>query len=711
MVKIFRYFDKKQWTMIAAALVLIVVQVWLDLKLPDYMSAITTLVETEGSTMYEILEQGAYMLACALGSMVSAMIVGYFAAKVAAGLAKTLREHIYDQTMSFSAAEIGKFSTTSLINRTTNDITQIQTLVAMGLQAIVKAPILGVWAIVKISGKNWEWSAATGVAVAVLVIMLAITLIFAVPRFRKVQGLTDNLNRITQEQLSGIRVVRAYNAEGYQENKFGAANDELTNNNLIANRIMAIMSPGMTLINSGLTLAVYWIGAYLIQAAAMTSRLGLFLDMVVFSNYAMQVIMAFMMLNMIFILLPRAQVSANRILEVLNTHSSITDGNVTATKPEDTGKIEFDNVSFCYPDAADDELKNISFSADKGDTVAIIGATGSGKSTLINLIPRFYDTTKGTVSIDGVNVKDYTQEELNNRIGFVTQKAVLFSGTVESNIALGEKNGHKADREEVEEAAAIAQADDFIEQMDGTYDAPIAQNGTNVSGGQKQRISIARAVAKKPEILIFDDSFSALDYKTDKKLRQTLEEETKDVTKVIVAQRIGTIREADNIIVLDHGQIVGQGTHEELLKTCPTYQEIAQSQLTAEELKQFDKDDVPNVEVEYEDVTVSDTPESNSKKASAKGSSKKVKSGKNSNKKKSVKTGTDKDVSDAEYTEIPTEDSNPYEKDISEAEYEEIPDDEDDGSNKKTDKKASDETAEIRKGSDKDSTDKGGHNA
>ena len=582
MQRLLRYVDRRQWAMIAASIAFIVVQVWLDLKLPDYMSSITTLVQTEGSAMADILTQGGYMLLCALGSGVTSVIVGYFAAQVAAGLARRLRGEVFDKTLDFSLEEVDRFSTASLINRTTNDITQIQNLVAMGLQAIVKAPIMAVWAICKIAGKDWHWTAATAVAVFVLILVLAITLIFALPRFKKIQGLTDNLNRVTREQLTGIRVVRAYNAEDYQEQKFTAANDEVTVTNMTANRVMALMSPTMTLLSSGLTLAVYWIGAYLIEAADMGSRLAIFSDMVVFSNYAMQVIMAFMLLNMIFILLPRAQVSANRICEVLDTQVNITDG--PGARTAETGTVEFQDVSFRYPGAAADSLQYISFTAKRGETVALIGATGCGKTTLINLIPRFYDASQGRVLVDGVDVRSYEQEDLRNRIGYVSQKAILFSGTVASNVAYGENGRGGITADDIQEAMSIAQATEFVEKMDGTYGAAIAQSGTNVSGGQKQRLSIARAVARKPEILIFDDSFSALDYRTDKALRQALREKTADTTKIIVAQRISTIRDADQILVLDHGKIVGKGTHEELLKNCPEYLEIAQSQLSKEEI-------------------------------------------------------------------------------------------------------------------------------
>lgn len=584
MARLFRYLSKRQRAGVCGALVFITVQVWLDLKLPDYLSGITTLVETEGSSMADILAQGGCMLLCALGSMAASVIVGYLAAKVATGLARTLRGLVYDRTMDFSMEEIDRFSASSLINRCTNDITQVQTLVSMGLQAIIKAPILAVWAIVKIAGKSWQWTAATAAAVLFLCAMLTLTLLFALPRFRRIQGLTDDLNRVTREQLTGIRVVRAFNAERYQEQKFADANGELTQTNLTANRVMSLMSPTMTLINSGLTLAVYWIGAHLIEAADAGLKLGIFSDMVVFSSYAMQIILAFMMLNMIFVLLPRAQVSARRILEVLDTESRVKDGAGAADTGE-CGTVEFRNVSFRYPGAGSDTLTDISFTARKGETVALIGATGSGKTTLVNLIPRFYDVRAGQVLVDGADVRDYRQEALRGRLGYVSQKAVLFSGTVRSNVTYGDNGRGGISADEVRSAVAAAQGTEFVEQMDGAYDAPIAQGGTNVSGGQRQRLSIARAAARKPEIFIFDDSFSALDYKTDRALRKALNEQTKDATKLIVAQRIGTIRTADRILVLEHGRLVGQGTHEELLKSCPAYREIALSQLSREELE------------------------------------------------------------------------------------------------------------------------------
>lgn len=585
MIKLFRNLRAKDWLFVCISLVFIVCQVWLDLKLPDYMSEITQLVQTEGSEMNEVLAAGGYMLLCALGSMACAMMTGYFVAQIAAGLSRNLREQVYNKVMDFSMEEIGGFSTASLITRSTNDITQIQMLVAMGLQAIVKAPIMAVWAIAKISVKNWEWTAVTAGAVAILVLMLAVIFILVIPRFTKIQKLTDNLNRVTRENLTGVRVVRAYNAEAYQEQKFEAANQAVTDVNLFTQRTMAIMQPGMTLIMSGLTLAIYWVGVYLIDAAELTERIGLFSDMVVLSSYAMQIIMAFMMLTMVMIILPRAAVSAKRINEVLDTEAKIKDGSVTASEPLRQGEVEFRHVSFKYPDAAEYVLHDVSFTAHRGETVAFIGSTGSGKSTLINLIPRFYDVTEGEILVDGVDVRSYTQKALRNKLGYVSQRAVLFSGDVTSNIVYGDNRSSGTDMERVAEAAEVAQATEFVEQMDGTYNAPIAQGGANLSGGQKQRLSIARAVCRQPEIYIFDDSFSALDYKTDRKLRSALRQGTGSATTLMVAQRIGTILDADKIIVLDSGRIVGQGTHRELLQSCSVYQEIAESQLSKEEIE------------------------------------------------------------------------------------------------------------------------------
>ncbi|MFJ7915676.1 MULTISPECIES: ABC transporter ATP-binding protein [unclassified Lysinibacillus] len=585
MLKIFKYLKPKEWTLIVASIVFIVGQVYLDLKLPDYMAKITTLVQTEGSKTSEIWTAGGKMLLCALGSMILAVIVGYFAAKVATSLSKELRKGVFDKTLSFSMEEINGFSIASLITRSTNDITQIQQTVAMGLQVMIKAPILATWAILKITGKSWEWSVATGVAVIVLLILIGNLIIFVLPKFKIVQKMTDNLNRVTRESLTGIRVVHAYNAQQYQEEKFEKVNKDLTDTNLFVNRLMALMQPGMGLIMSGLTLSIYWIGAHLINNAGGMDRIGLFSDMVVFSSYAMQVVMAFMLLSMTFILLPRAAVSAVRINEVLDTPQTIMDGKLQSSPKGIEGEIELRNVSFKYPNAEDYVLENISFTAHKGETVALIGSTGSGKSTLINLLPRFYDATEGEVLVDGINVKEYAQETLHNKIGYVSQKVVLFSGTVKSNVAYGGNGQTPSTDEEIKKAVEIAQGKEFVEKMDDEYDAAIAQGGTNLSGGQKQRLSIARAVNRNPEIFIFDDSFSALDYKTDRQLRSTLKKETKGVTTLIVAQRIGTIKDADKIIVLDEGKIVGMGKHSELLETCQTYQEIAYSQLSKEELE------------------------------------------------------------------------------------------------------------------------------
>ena len=527
---------------------------------------------------------GVYMLLCAIGSMVAAIIVGFFAAKVAAGLSMRLRGMVFDKTLSFSMEEINGFSTASLITRSTNDITQIQLIVAMGLQLIIKAPILAVWAVIKISGKSWQWTAATGGAVGALIVMLAVIIILVMPKFQSIQRLTDNLNRVTRENLTGLRVVRAYNSERYQEGKFEKANDDLTNTNLFANRLLAIFFPGMMFIMSGLSVAIYWIGAHLINAADIPNRIEVFSNMVVFSSYAVQVVMAFMMVSMIFIMMPRAAVSAKRVMEVLETESKIIDGNVTEGQSGLVGEVEFRNVSFKYPDAEAPILQNVTFKAQKGETVAFIGSTGSGKTSVINLIPRFYDATDGEVLVDGVNVKNYTQEALHNKIGYVPQRAVLFSGTVASNVAYGDNGKTKSTEDRLKKAVEIAQGKEFVEKMEGQYEGHISQGGGNVSGGQKQRLSIARAIYREPEIYIFDDSFSALDYKTDRILRSALKKGTKDTTTLIVAQRIGTIKNADRIIVLEEGKVVGNGTHEELLESCKTYQEIAYSQLSKEEL-------------------------------------------------------------------------------------------------------------------------------
>lgn len=584
MIKILKRLKAVEWLQAIASLVFIISQVWLDLKLPEYMSEITILTQTPGSEMSDIWLAGGKMLLCALGSLVAAVIVGFFAARIAASFSQRLRSQLFTKVDSFSMEEMNQFSTASLITRSTNDITQVQMLITMGLQMMIKAPIMAVWALTKITGKGLEWSIATGIAVAILITMIALIMIFVMPKFKKMQTLTDNLNRVTRENLTGLRVVRAYNAEGYQEEKFEAANEELTSTQLYTNRGMAVMMPMMTALMSGMSLAIYWIGAYLINGAKAVDRLPLFSNMVVFSSYSVQVIMSFMMLVMIFVLWPRASVSARRINEVLEKEPTILDGHITEGKAGKKGEIEFQNVSFKYPGAADYVLEDISFSAKVGETVAFIGSTGSGKSTLINLIPRFYDTTEGNILVNGINVKEYEQESLHNKIGYVPQKAVMFRGTIGSNVGYGDNGKVNSNVEEIETAVRIAQGTDFVEKMDGQYEAEIAQGGTNVSGGQKQRLAIARAVYRKPEIYIFDDSFSALDYKTDRILRSALKKETAGVTSLIVAQRIGTIMNADQIIVLEEGRIVGKGTHKELLNTCDVYREIAMSQLNEEEL-------------------------------------------------------------------------------------------------------------------------------
>ena len=592
MFKLLKKLSKREFLMVICCVAFVVGQVWLELKMPDYMNKITRLVETEGSKMNEILKNGGMMLLCALFSMAFAMITGFFAAQVAAGLSMTLREKVFKKVMAFNNEEIGRFSTPSLITRTTNDITQIQMLIAIGLQALIKAPILMVWAITKISNKQWQWSFVTAVAVMMIIIMLLCTVVVCLPKFKKIQALTDGINRVTRENLVGIRVVRAYNAENFQENKFEEVNDELTKTHLFTGRIMSMIGPTMTIIMSGISLAIYWVGAYIINSKSFTDpseapqvlaeRLDIFSDMVVFSSYAIQVIMSFMMLSIMFIILPRVMVSVKRVNEVIDTNVAITDGEVKDGVPGLTGTVEFRNVSFRYPDGGDDVLHDISFTANKGETVAFIGATASGKTSVVNLIPRFYDVREGNIYVDGIDVRKYDLTSLRDKIGYVAQKAVMFSGTVTSNIAYTDKNPTEA---AIEEALSIAQAKDFVDKMEGGKEARLAQGGTNVSGGQRQRLSIARAIYKKPEIYIFDDSFSALDYKTDRILRNALREKTQDATKLIVAQRIGTIRDADKIIVLEDGKIVGMGKHKELMKTCTAYQEIAYSQLSKEELE------------------------------------------------------------------------------------------------------------------------------
>ena len=584
MRKLLKNFNKRDYLFILISFLLIVVQVWLELKMPDYMSEITRLVQTEGTNISDILTQGGFMLLCAFGSLLSAIVVGYFISIVAASFSLNTRKKVFTKVESLSMHEIKSFQASSLITRTTNDITQIEMFIAMGLQLLIKAPITAIWAITKILGKNLTWSTITAVAVLILLGTISILMIVVFPRFKIVQSLIDKLNSVTRENLTGIRVVRAFNAEDYQTNKFEDVNTKLTKNQLFTQKSFSVMQPVMYLVMYFLTLSIYFIGAHLIDEALMSEKITIFSDMVVFSSYSMQVIMSFLMLAMIFMIMPRAQVSVRRINEVLDAKESIEDGNIAEDKTDERGTVEFKNVSFKYPDAEEYLLENISFKANKGETVAFIGSTGSGKSSLINLIPRFYDATDGEVLVDGINVKEYKQEFLNQKIGYVSQKAVMFNGTVKSNVAFGESK-NKINDKKIEEAIKVAQGEDFVLKMDKTYDSHIAQSGTNISGGQKQRLSIARAIAKDPEIYIFDDSFSALDYKTDFELRKELKKYTKDATILIVAQRIGTILNADQIIVLDEGKCVGKGTHKELLKKCKVYKEIALSQLSKEELE------------------------------------------------------------------------------------------------------------------------------
>ena len=584
MVKLLKKLTWKDFILAAVAFVFIIVQVWLSLTMPDYMSEITKLVQTKGSKMNDILIAGGKMLACALGSLLAAVCTSICASKISSNFSANLRGQVFHKVQSFSMEEIGNFSTASLITRSTNDITQVQMLIVMGLEVLLKAPIMAVWALCKISTKNWQWTASTGVAVVVLLSFVFVCVAVALPKFKKLQSLTDNLNRVTRENLTGLNVVRAYNAEGYQQKKFNDANDELTKTQLFANRTMGTMMPGIQMVMNGLMLAIYWIGAYLISNAQMFDKLTIFSDMIVFTQYAMQVVMSFMMLVMIFVLLPRASVSAKRINEVLDMPLSIKDGTKENGADGKKGEVEFRNVSFCYPDAEKDVIEDISFTAHKGETIAFIGSTGCGKSTVINMIPRFYDATKGEVLVDGVNVKEYTQKALRNKIGYVSQKAVLFTGSIKSNVAYGD-NGTKGFTDDVvKQAIETAQAKEFVDKTEGGVDAFVAQGGSNFSGGQKQRLSIARAICRHPEILIFDDSFSALDYKTDRVLRDTLRKTCADATRFIVAQRIGTIRDADKIIVLDDGKIAGMGKHNELMETCEVYRQIAYSQLSKEEL-------------------------------------------------------------------------------------------------------------------------------
>ena len=584
MLKLMKNLGKKEYFLAFISVILIVVQVWLELKMPDYMAAITQLVKTEGSAISEILKNGGYMLLCALGSLCSAVFVGYFIANLSSSFSTKLRKKLFSKVEALSFNEVKNFSTSSLITRTTNDITQVEMLIGMGLQLLVKAPITAVWAITKIVNKSWQWSLVTSIAVLILLSIIITLIIIVMPKFKIVQKLIDKINNVTRENLNGLRVIHAFNAEKYQEEKFQEVNDKLTNQQLFNQKAFSIMSPAMYLVMNSLTMVIYFIGAYLIDAALMADKLQVFSDMVIFSSYAMQVIMSFLMLAMIFMILPRASVSANRINEVLETSITVPDGTIDKDITSEVGTIEFKNVSFKYPDAEEYLLKDISFKVTAGETIAFIGSTGSGKSTLINLIPRFYDATDGEVLIDGINVKEYKQSYLFNKLGYVPQKAVIFSGTVKDNVAYGESKKPKTD-DNIKKSIEVAQAKEFVEKMDKGYKTNLAQRGTNISGGQKQRLAIARAIARDPEIYIFDDSFSALDYKTDATLRKELKKHTKNATCVIVAQRIGTIMHADKIMVLDNGECVGYGTHEELLKKCSVYKQIALSQLSKEELE------------------------------------------------------------------------------------------------------------------------------
>lgn len=585
MIKLFRYLKLKEWLYFLISLVFIVAQVFLDLKLPDYMSRITMLVETSGSAMGDIWSAGGMMLLCSLGSLASSIIVCFLAARIAASYSKRLRAEMFNKVESFSLEEINAFSTASLITRSTNDVTQVQMLIVISLQVVIKAPTMAVWAVMKIAGKAWQWSLATAITVALLIIILSIAIVLTFPKFRRVQWLQDALNQSARENLTGIRVVRAYNAEDYQEKKFRKANTELLENQLFANRTMTLLSPFMSLSMNCLSMSIYWIGAVLINsiavesAASVAARVGIFADMIVFMSYAMQVIMSFLMIVMVAIVLPRALEAAKRILEVLKTEPKVVSGRLTDAG-EVSGEVEFKNVSFTYPGGSGEVLSDISFKANKGETVAFIGSTGSGKTTLVNLIPRFYDASVGEVLVDGVNVRDYDLDTLYGKISYVSQKAVMFSGTIAENVAFGAN----AEPEKLDRAIEISRSADFVSELGEGTDAYVARGGTNFSGGQKQRLSIARALCRDAEILIFDDTFSALDFKTDRQLRDALKSETEGKTKLIVAQRIGTIMSADRIIVLDEGRIAGMGTHKELLKSCEVYRQIALSQLSEEEL-------------------------------------------------------------------------------------------------------------------------------
>lgn len=601
MLKIFKRLTAKEVAMIIIAVLFVCLNVFLDLKIPDYMSDITSLLSTQGTKAKDIFAwnfdaPGMRMILLSLGSFAASVVVGFLAARIAASFSTRLRDDIFHSVLDYSDAEIKKFSIPSLLTRTTNDITQIQLVFTMGLQVVTKGPIMAIWAITKIADKNHEWLMVLVVAVAVMIFMLAFLLMMVMPKQRMIQKLTDKLNSITRESLSGIRVVRAYNAESYQDGKFEKANNDVTNLNLFIGRSMSLMSPVMTSISSGMTLAIYWIGAFLIEdiaipkdptkiAGAMQDKVNIFSDMVVYSSYAMQVVIGFMMMIAVFFILPRAVVAAGRINEVLDTQSSVLYPEESKAEPKEKGSVEFDNVSFRYSKNSEAVLEHVSFKAKAGDTVAFIGSTGSGKSTLVNLIPRFYDATEGTIKVDGVNVRDYDHDTLHKIVGYIPQKAVLFSGDITSNMNMGDSNSSPLDDDKIWEALDLAQGRDFVESKEGQLKAPVSQGGQNFSGGQKQRLAIARALARKPEIIIFDDSFSALDYKTDRILRSQLKERTANMTKLIVAQRISTIMDADQILVLDEGKVVGQGTHEELLANNEVYREIAYSQLSKEELE------------------------------------------------------------------------------------------------------------------------------
>ena len=585
LLKLFRYLSAKEWLFCLFSLVFVFVQVVLDLMIPDYMSRITTLIETPGSAIGEVWSAGGMMLLCAFGSLVSSVAVCFFASRIAANFSKRLRKEMFYKVESFTLEEINAFSTASLITRSTNDVSQVQMMVVMSLQVVVKAPLMAVWAIMKIAGKAWQWSLATGIAVVLLVAILSIAIVRTFPRFKRIQWLQDSLNQSARENLTGIRVVRAYNAEAYQEKKFENVNTELLENSLYANRTMTLLSPFMGLVMNCLNMSIYWIGAVLISSVAaggatgIAARVDIFADMIVFMSYAMQVIMSFIMIVMVIIIAPRALEAAKRISEVLAAQPKVVSGTVTDSG-DISGTVEFKNVSFTYPGGSGNVLSNVSFKADKGETVAFIGSTGSGKTTLMNLIPRFYDASEGEVLVDGVNVKDYELEALYARIGYVSQKAVMFTGTIEDNVAFGSN----ADKSRLNEALEISHSAGFVSELEDKEKAHMARGGTNFSGGQKQRLSIARALCRDAEILIFDDTFSALDFKTDRELRDALKARTAGQTKLIVAQRIGTIMSADRIVVLDEGHVVGMGTHRELLKSCEVYRQIALSQLSEEEL-------------------------------------------------------------------------------------------------------------------------------